>query len=253
MSEAITRTGLADLAEQVARGLGKADVLDGRAFIRTPVLFPSGATVVVVIEDEGGGRYRLSDFGQGRDEAELLGIAGAYRHQAQEVARLSGVTLEGNALVLPGVLTTQLVAATMTVANAAARALERAALRAAPRPREDTIDRLVNRLVTLFPKAQVKRGEELRGASTHAWQVDAVVTTDHHRAVFDVVTANPASVVWASAKFHDFARLEEPPMRVAVVHRKTSLGDLLAVLSQAARVVEEDAPDKTLARAALAA
>ena len=46
MSEAITRTDFA--------GLGKADLLDGRAFIRTPVLFPSGATVVVVIEDEGG-------------------------------------------------------------------------------------------------------------------------------------------------------------------------------------------------------
>jgi len=253
VSEAITRTGFAELAEQVARGLAKADLLDGRAFIRTPVLFPSGATVVVVIEEEGGDRYRLSDLGQGRDEAELLGIAGAYRRQAQEVAHLSGLTLDGNALVLTGVLASQLVAGTMTVANAAARALERASLRAASRPREDTIDKLVTRLANVFPKAQVKRGEELRGASTHAWQVDAVVTTDHHRAVFDVVTANPASIVWASAKFHDFARLEDPPARVAVVHRKADLGDLLAVLSQAARVVEEDAPDRALTRAALPA
>jgi hypothetical protein len=253
VSEAITRTDFAELAEQVARGLGKVDLLDGRAFIRTPVLFPSGATVVVVIEEEGGGRYRLSDLGQGRDEAELLGVAGTYRHQAQEVARLSGLTLEGNALVLPGVLAAQLVAATMTVANAAARALERASLRAASRPREDTIDKLVTRLVTVFPKSPVKRGEELRGASTHAWQVDAVVTTDNHRAVFDVVTSSPASVVWTSTKFHDFARLDPPPTLVAVVRRKADLGDLLAVLSQAARVVEEDAPDRVLSRAALAA
>jgi hypothetical protein len=252
VSEAITRTDFAELAEQVARGLGKADLLDRRAFIRTPVLFPSGATVVVVIEDEGGGRYRLSDLGQGRDEAEVLGVAGAYRHQAQEVARLSGLTLEGNSLVLPGVLATQLVAGTMTVANAAARALERASLRAASRPREDSIEKLITRLVTVFPKAQVKRGVDLRGASTHAWQVDAVVTTGDHRAVLDVVTSNPASIVWASAKFHDFARLEAPPARVAVVHRKASLGDLLAVLSQAARVVEEDAPDRALTRAVLA-
>ncbi len=60
-----------------------------------------------------------------------------------------------------------------------------------------------------------------------------------HRAVFDVVTSSPASVVWTSTKFHDFARLE--------------LGDLLAVLSQAARVVEEDAPNRVLSRAVLAA
>ena len=131
-----------------------------------------------MIEDEGGGRYRLSDLRQGRDKAEVLGVAATYRHQTQEVARLSGLTLEGNALVLPGVFAAaQLVASTMTVANAAARALERASLRAASRPREDTIERLIARLGTVFPKAQVKRGEDVRGASTHAWQVDAVVTT----------------------------------------------------------------------------
>ena len=55
-----------------------------------------------MIEDEGGGRYRLSDLRQGRDKAEVLGVAATYRHQTQEVARLSGLTLEGNALVLPG-------------------------------------------------------------------------------------------------------------------------------------------------------
>jgi hypothetical protein len=253
VSEAITGTDFAELTEQVTRGLGKADLLDGRAFIRTPVLFPSGATVVVVIEDEGGGRYRLSDLGQGRDEAEVLGVAGAYWHQAQEVARLSGLTLEGNALVLTGVIAAQLVGVTMTVANAAARALERTSLRAAWRPREDTIEKLVNRLVTVFPKAQVTRDAELRGASTHAWQVDAVVTTANHRAVFDAVTSSSASVVWTSTKFHDFARLDPPPTLVAVVHRRADLGDLLAVLSQVARVVEEDATDRVLSRAALAA
>ena len=76
---------------------------------------------------------------------------------------------------------------------------------------------------------------------------------DNHRAVFDAVTSNPASIVWTSAKFHDFARLEAPPARVAVVRRKADLGDLLAVSSQAARVVEEDAPNRVLSRAALAA
>lgn len=40
MSEAITRTDFAEVAEQVARGLGKADLLDGRAFIRTPICSP---------------------------------------------------------------------------------------------------------------------------------------------------------------------------------------------------------------------
>ena len=122
----------------------------------------------------------------------------------------------------------------------------------APRPEEGSIDRLVTRLTTLFPKAEVVREVEVRGASTHAWPVAAMVTTESGRAVFDVVKPSPVSVVFASAKFHDFARLEDAPARIAVVHRKAALGDLLTVVAQAARVVEDDAPDTVFTRAVAA-
>ena len=252
MNESSNSIGLEELAGQVARGLSKAGMLDGRAFIRTSVLFPSGATVVVVIEEEGGGNYRLTDLGQGRDEADLLGIAAAYNRQAQEIARFSGLRLDGGAMTLRDVNRDQLIAGTMVVANASARALERTMLRAAPRPEEGSIDRLVTRLTTLFPKAEVVREVEVRGASTHAWPVAAMVTTESGRAVFDVVKPSPVSVVFASAKFHDFARLEDAPTRIAVVHRKAALGDLLTVVAQAARVVEDDAPDTVFTRAVAA-
>ena len=54
-----------------------------------------------MIEDEGGGRYRLSDLRQGRDKAEVLGVAATYRHQTQEVARLSGLTLRATLWCCP--------------------------------------------------------------------------------------------------------------------------------------------------------
>jgi hypothetical protein len=69
VKDTVTATSLAQLADEIARSLAHARMLDGRAYIRTPTLFPSGATAVVVIEEEGGGRYRLSDLGQGFDEA----------------------------------------------------------------------------------------------------------------------------------------------------------------------------------------
>ncbi len=72
------------------------------------------------------------------------------------------------------------------------------------------------------------------------------------QAVFDLVRPSAVSVAFAAAKFHDLARLEHPPARIAVVHRKASLGDLLAVVAQAARVVEEDAGDSAFRRAAMA-
>ena len=68
---------MADLADQVARGLSTAAMIDGRAFIRIAVLFPSGSTVVV-IEPEGGGSCRVSDLGLGSDQAELLDILPFY-------------------------------------------------------------------------------------------------------------------------------------------------------------------------------
>jgi hypothetical protein len=83
--------------------------------------------------------------------------------------------------------------------------------------------------------------------------VDALVTTDAGRAVFEIVTPSPVSVAFAATKFQDIARLEPTPVRVAVVRRKAALGDLLAVVSQAARVIEEAVPDATFRRAAIAA
>ena len=244
MTAALTRPDLAALAEQTARNLARAGLLDGRAFIRTPILFPSGATAVVVIEEEGGGRLRLTDLGQGREEAELQGIGPTYRRQVQEVARRSGLAVEGGALVLAGVTAAQVVAGVITVANAAARALEWASLRAVHRPEAADVEKLVGRLGALFPRAELVRETEMRGASTHPWPVAAVLRTERGQAVFDLVRPSAVSVAFAAAKFHDLARLEQPPARIAVVQRKAGLGDLLSVVAQAARVVEQDAGDQ---------
>ncbi len=177
-------------------------------------------------------------------------MARTYQRQAETVAALSGIALIGHAFVLADATHRQLIGGTMTVANAVARTAERTLLRAAQRPQDASVDRLVERLGHLFPDAKVAREVDLRGASEHPWSVDAVVTADGKRAVFDFVTANPISVAFASAKFHDIAALDDAPTRVAVVLRKAGFGNLLPVVAQAARVVEHDAPDRAFIRAA---
>lgn len=250
MNQIEAKSGLAETAEQIARGLSKASMLDGRAFIRTPVMFPSGSMVVVFLHEEGGGRYRVSDLGQGLEEADTLGIATAYRNQAAEIATRSGIVFDERAFIVTGLEQDQLVGAVMAVTNAAGRALERAMLRSEGRRQEAAVERLVGRLRHAFPDADVTREAELRGASTHAWKVDALVRSGEDRAAFNVVTPHPASVAFATTKFHDIALLERAPARVAVVRRKASLGDLLAVVSQAAKVIEDEAADRTYLRAA---
>ncbi len=55
-------------------------------------------------------------------------------------------------------------------------------------------------------------------------------------------------------KFHDIALLgNEAPGRVAMVHNKKDFGTYLAVLSQSANVIDDDAADSTILRLAKAA
>ena len=93
----------------------------------------------------------------------------------------------------------------------------------------------------------------MRGASTHSWPVAAVLRTGRGRAVFDLVRPSAVSVAFAAGRFHDLAPSGQPPARIAVVQRKAGLGDLLSVVAQAARVVEQDAGDSAFRRAAMAA
>lgn len=250
MSGAATKVDLAKVAEAVARGLSKATMLDDRAYIRTPVLLPSGTTVVVSIEQEGGGRFRVSDLAQGQDEADVLEIPTLYRAQAKEIAQLTGVPFNGHSFILSGMSEASLIGGVMAVANAMSRALERAVHRAEQRSRAGSVDKLVGRLRQVFPAADVKQEADFKGASSHQWKVDVVVTRPEGTTVFDIVTPHQTSIAFATTKFHDLARLDHPPVRVAVVHKKAAFGDMLKVINQAARIIEDDAGDRTILRAA---
>lgn len=238
---------LREIAAEISAGLASAEVLGGRAYIRTPLLLPSGASVVVVVEGQGKGRFRISDLGQGCDEAEVLGFSRLYRRHAEEVARLHGLAATNGEFWLADLDREELTGAVMALATAVLRAFERAMLRAADRRPQTAADRLIARLHRLFPDRRVQPEAEVRGASTHAWQVDAMVETGRGLALFDVVSPAPVSVAFAAAKFHDIALLDRPPARIAVVRRKEAFGDLLAVVAQAAKVVQEDASDAVYA------
>ena len=75
MTRAEPDDDLHTIADEVARSLAGAEVFGGRAFVRTPVLLPSGAAIVVAIEPEAGGRFRISDLGQVQVILVMLGMA----------------------------------------------------------------------------------------------------------------------------------------------------------------------------------
>jgi hypothetical protein len=246
------RQGLAETADEIAQGLGTASVMGDRAFIRTPILFPSGTSVVVVLRKDRNGRFRLSDLGQGHEEARDLGITETFLAQATEVASRGGIGFDGHAFAVADLSKDQLVGATIAIANASSRALERALERADIRPADAAVAGFAGRLGQLFPAATIAREWEVRGESTHVWQVDVLFETPGRRAIFDFVSGHPASIALSACKFADIARLDDPPARFAVTRCKADIGDLLPVIGQSASVIQDDIGDAALQRVVFA-
>jgi hypothetical protein len=243
---------LGALAAEVAAGLASAEFWQGKAYIRTPVLLPTGSSVVVVVEEGGPGSWHLTDLGQGLELAIDLGIERGYRQQAEAMGAKGGLAFKGDTFLVQNLRRDQLAAGIAFIADAVAKSLDRARIAADGRKPAD-IEQLVARLGRLFEPRRVTKSAPIQGASTHEWRIDALVTTDGHTAAFDLVTPHANSVAATTTKFHDLARLDHPPARIAVVQSKKAMGDLLAVTAQAARVIEEGANDDTWRKAALAA
>src|SRR3954463_9210021 len=85
-----------ELVESIAREIVATEHHVGGSFIRTPLLYPSGATVVVRIE-QGDNKYFVSDFGLGYQETDLYGAGAFYTRHARPIAEKAGVGFDNQA------------------------------------------------------------------------------------------------------------------------------------------------------------
>jgi hypothetical protein len=237
---------------QVAQELVAIEHRRGTAFVRTPLLYPSGSTVVIRVDD-GPGNFLVSDAGFGYQDSELMGTASIFQRHARAVAENAGVRFDGHAFFAGDVPVGRLAGSIVTIANCSQEASALAMYKLSERKVADDSETLYRRLVTVFPKEKVERDVDFIGASNTRWHFAAVVNIAKRPAVFEAVASNHLSVAYATTKFHDVARLEQPPKRIAVVRSKEELKTYLGVLSQAANVIESDASDATIAKLARAA
>jgi hypothetical protein len=243
---------LADVVDLVAREIVSTEHIGSGSLIKTPLMYPSGAAVVVQITQHGE-RFFVSDMGQGHQEAEMIGASILYANSAKGLAEHFGIRFDNQAFFVAEANREQLAGATTIVANCSSEAAALAAYKAAERKFEEDADKLYRKLVATFSKSEVERDVDFVGSSAHKWPVAALVRHRHNVALFEPVSKNHISVVNAAAKFHDIARLEHPPKRIAVVNKKADMGEYLNLLSQAATVVEYEVPKETLVELAEAA
>jgi hypothetical protein len=242
-----------ELVDDVARQIVATEHRTGGSFIRTPLLYPGGSTVVVRIE-EGTERFFVSDFGLGFQEAELMGAGLMYARNAHPIAEAAGVRFDNQAFFVLEASREQLPGAVVTIANCSLEATMRAADALAEKTFEDSKARLYERLVKVFSPKIVARNAEVIGASNQKWRVTAIVNMpDARPTVFEPVTKHVNSVAAASMKFGDIALREGAPARVAVVHNRAEFGALLTVLARSASIIEDDAPNDRIMQLARAA
>jgi|SRR5271169_120461 len=255
------KTKFSELIENVARQLVATEHDLNGSFIRTPLLYPSGSTVVVRVA-QSDGRYFVSDFGLGYQESDMHGAAIFYMRHARPIAEAAGVGFDNQAFFIMEASREQLPGAVVTIANCSQEATNRAAYALAEKTFEDSKDRLYERLVKVFAKAAgpstkiVTRNVKVIGHSSTEWPIATIVRLPgaQTQTIFEPVTKHHNSVAAASMKFHDIALLgKRAPNRVAVVHNKQEFGTYLQVLSQAANVIDEEVADSTFVRLAKAA
>lgn len=243
---------LKDATDRAVRELiGIKHRADG-AYISLPLLYPSGASVVVRL-DGGPDQFFITDFGGAYHEADLMGATTTFNRHARSVAERAGVGFDQHAFFVVEASKEQIAGAIAAVANCSHDAVAIAALKLSEKATRDQSRFLYERLVSVFPISAVDRDVTIHGSTNTPYSVASVVRHGSRETIFDVVTRHPTSIAFASTKFHDIARLDRPPARVAVVDQKSAFGTYLGVLSLDASVIEQDVPDDTLRRLAEAA
>lgn len=230
--------------DDVTRQLVSAEHRNGMSFVRVPLVYPSGASVVVRISDAYPDFF-VSDFGSGHEEAEMMGGSSIYVRHAPNVARNAGIAFDNHSFFVMKSTKEQLPGVIVTVANCALESVIATAFKLVEKKGEDDKEFLYQRLVRLFTSSAVSKDVEMLGSSNYKWHVSTLVKSASISAIFEPVSKNHSAVFAAATKFHDIALNDNPPNRIAVVKRKLEMDTYLAILSQAGNVIETDGPDES--------
>lgn len=228
-----------DGIDAAIRSLISVEHFSAGSLVTMPVLYPSGSSVVLEVTVQNG-RCFVTDRGSGCLEAELMGVSTrAFNKEANRVAEDAGIQFNGHDMFVAEVGMDTLAGAMEVVASSSQMAVTISSMRIADKADRDAKEILVERLIEMYPSHEVVRDAEFIGSSNHTWKVAALVRTSSQTATFEAVTNHYNSIVGVAAKFHDIARLENSPRRIAVVKSMTALGDYLGVISPATTSVIE--------------
>ena len=178
MTEAVEGLGIGPFRAAVEAVAGQLVHVEHRrnvSFVRTPVLYPSGSTVVVQIRPVNSG-FDVSDMSSAFQEAVSMGASHVFQRHARAIAEDAGVNFDGSAFNVLNVTERQLPAAMMEIASCSKDAVGLAMLRRADdRSSDELADELYDRLAQVFRRPNVGRDTLVFGHSHTPWTVSILV------------------------------------------------------------------------------
>jgi hypothetical protein len=112
----IVRQRMSDTVEAAVRQLVSAEHFRAGSFVTMPVIYPSGASVVLEVFQQGG-RFFVSDRGGGYQEAEFAGASRYYSREGKKAAEDYGIKFDGRDMFIAEVAEERLSGAFTVVAN----------------------------------------------------------------------------------------------------------------------------------------
>lgn len=190
-------------AAEVARALVSTQIVEGRAYVTTPVTFPNGSHVIVRL-DGMKDKWFVSDDGCGSLEAELMNAMATFRRVASQVAERAGVAFDQRSLFVVEATRSELPGAVVAIANATAEAVRRTAMRveeihyAASRALFD------ERVQATFRHETIIQQPTIAGISGRQWEFSAGVERSGAIIILlDLVRPRPQAVYATVSKFID--------------------------------------------------
>ncbi len=218
-------------------------------FMNMPLVFPSGSFATIKIDQAPIG-FHVSDHGFAYRELEQIGAERSFAKTADAIINAEQLERNRRAIFVT-CAPEELDRAIMDVAAASWRVVDRIYSRLHEAEELELEEELKERLAHLFGDKNVSKNPTLTGVSSTTWPMTAVVKKGSHDTVFQAVSSNANSIFRTSAAFRDLILLEKPPVLVAVVRDKPSLGPKQTIITQAGgKVIQEDQPDNVFLRVA---
>ncbi len=226
--------------------------MDGRVVVDLPIMYPSGAMVVVQI-DQSGDKVLVSDMGYGLVEAELVAAQEFYGAAATKAADDFSVGFDGYAIFALWVPASRIESAIACVANASCRAAADAVRRAAEVQSRNRNEQIYDRVATVFGKRFVAKTAEIAGRYA-SWDAhNVIVFPDRRRAVFEYMTSHANSISSKFMMFSDIRSVDESISLNSVVRSLDELDEKARIISDVANIVPIKASDDEIRRFAEAA